>query len=688
MATYTAPTRDASEDDKLGWLKRTKAQSTAWLQTQKSYMEFSEAIRCFEGESDDVVQHESLSNVEAGEIRRNAKELVASLANLRSVDSFQSENKAIYKGAGVLNQLYKCWWYMTRPQTEYKGGLQYAAVMGTGFIGPDWNPDFHGKGRGNIQLVVMGPHQVLPVQLPPDGDYQRAYACHLVHETPIAQAHRKFPDQEAKIIPDRETPSWLRKGMQKIQAFLSPVLEMFGGKPAGAGDPIFPTVDLVYTYIDDRTVNKTGASIQMGYKDGNETLWSYTVPSLGSDIPSGLKDPQTSAPTFRKATRDDCLMYPMRRLIIWCNSGVLYDDTSFWWHGEVPATPFHFDKWIWDALGKPVTHGVVGLEKSMTRIMRAIDDSANTRMDPPLVIAEDVSDDLGEGFSPRIPGQLLKIQSLTGEAVKPLLPSSFYDLPPYIPQYVDALSARIQRNMSVLDATAIAKARQIPSDDTIAKIKEMAGPIIIDVTNMMEISCQKVGEQWKWLAFQFYTVQRRLQLLGDDGVTAQDIDFDPGTLVPSHMPHEDPNVPAQSSRLDRAKWYAGQFYFFIVPGSLHQITQMAQKLVMIQLKKSGVPIDRWTMAEIFNVPNYGPAPMGTSNVMERVQAEQRMMEDAARAMAIAQGLITADGQPGPAAQGAGGAKGGGGPEGRPPSGTKAPHIETKDGGQRSTVAQS
>lgn len=672
---YRCPPRTASEVDRLAWLKSTRGQSEAWLQTQPCYRSFRDAVAYISGLADDEVLGAGLSDVKAGEVRRDIRELVETLANLRPLSSFKTDNKELYLQNHTLNKLQEAWWYMTRPNEDVKGALQMSAGMGTGWLVVEWDPDFYGPGRGDNALTVYGPHEILPVQLPKDADYQRAYAIHQVREMPIAMAHRKFPLLQNEIFADRQSPTWMKKGIEKVQQFLSPVLNMFGmGRDSLSPDPIFPTVDIVYTYVDDVSVNMTGSTVQMGMPN---TSWSYEVPSMGTQIDSGLRDPTTGQPLMRDVTYDDARLYPMRRLMIWCETKLIYDDTSYWWHGKFPGVKFELDRWVWEAVGRPLTTDVLCMESSMTRLMRAIDDASNTRLSPPLQVNEDViSEDLAEEFNPRMPDQTLRFSgALVTDPIKPILPAAFYDVPAFIPQYVESLRSNIQRLLGVSDAQALMKARQLPGADTIEKIKEMAGPLIIGMTNGMEVSLQDLGDLWKWNVFQFLTLKRRLQILGDDAMMPEDFDFDPGTLIPSHLPGEETKdsggnyKPSGKTSLERAKWYASQFYYFVVPGSIHRITQQTQKLLLLQLKKAGVPLDRWTLAKAFGIDNYGPEPAGTHNVMERVMAEQRMNEEAAARMAQAQGA----GQQGP---------------GRPNSGKKSPHIQSKDGGTRTTVSTS
>jgi hypothetical protein len=130
--------------------------------------------------------------------------------------------------------------------------------------------------------------------------------------------------------------------------------------------------------------------------------------------------------------------------------------------------------------------------------------------------------------------------------------------------------------------------------------------------------------------------------------------------------------------------FADNLRFFILPNSLHEMTQMAMKLGLIQLRKATVKIDSQTIAEAWELPNYGTLQGNT--IIERYQAEQEMdLELAARMQAIAQ----AEGLMPPGMNAPGAATAPQKPqEGRPPSGQAAPKLVSKDGGARSTIAES
>jgi hypothetical protein len=174
-----------------------------------------------------------------------------------------------------------------------------------------------------------------------------------------------------------------------------------------------------------------------------------------------------------------------------------------------------------------------------------------------------------------------------------------------------------------------------------------------------------------------------MQYVGIDGISAEIFDYDPASVVPSHLPGEDVDKASPTTKLQRARIFADNLKFFILPASLHEMTQMVMKLGLIQLKKAGVKLSSQALAEAWQVPNYGSFDGDTE--IEKWQSEQQMdIENMARAKAIADavGLTPPAGPPGAAGPGKPN------PEGRPPSGNAVPALKSKDNGTRSTITES
>jgi hypothetical protein len=686
-SSYLAPPRTASEDVKLAWLRDSLTEGETYLKNQTAFADFDKALATILGLAEEKVPL-SLSKIRLNLSKRLVKELVATMANIRPYAGFKSDNKENHAQENILNKSAIAWYHATFADQELKGGLQYAGTLGTGYLSPTWESDFWVRGRGDIKLKVYSPKDVIPVQIPSSHDLQKAYAVHLRDETPINLARAMHPTLQHRITPDRTNPARMNKTSGiggAFRQFLSPVLNRFasGSSAKRAGTTIFPVVDVHQTYIMDLSINETGAPIVMGEPG---TYWSYVVPTLGADIPAGRD--ANGQQTYRKATAEDAAIYPYRRLITWTNTCIIRDDTSFWWHGRVPAVALKFDEWVMEFLGLSPVRDVISADDANNNLRRAINDSANARLRPPTMYDDQtIARALIEKLDPRQPAQAVGVDmSISETPIRPIYPAEYFDVPSWIREVILDNEEHMKYLLGVADYTNLAKAAQIPAGDTFEKMQEVAGPLIRDMSRSMEKPIAQLMEMWKGLFFEFYTAPRRIQMLGQDGVAPEDFEFKPGDLIPSNIPGD--------TMLDKAKRHMNSFVYQIVPGSLHRITQMDQKLMYVQLAAKGVPIDPWTMAEVFNIPNYGPPPAGTNTVMERWVAWQNMQgEITAKVQAKVQEILAAE-------QMKMGMLGGGGgpqevppqapkqPEGRPNSNTKPPHIESKEGGARSTISTS
>jgi hypothetical protein len=246
------------------------------------------------------------------------------------------------------------------------------------------------------------------------------------------------------------------------------------------------------------------------------------------------------------------------------------------------------------------------------------------------------------------------------------------------------------KQLALKDIVAMAKAKLNVGAEGIEKLLEASGPVVKDICRNMEQPVSQLADMVKALFFQYYTVSRRIQILGEDGWTEQDFDYDPGSMIPSHSPEEfaaagrtlagaqiTPEKESRYHQIERARMYCNNFYYHQTPNSLHQQQQMSRKLLFVQLASKGiVPIDPWTLAEVCDIPNYGPPPRGTNTVFERYMAWLDIQHELAQEMGAGAGQTR-----GPK----GGQKGTGG---RAPSGGAPAMIRGKDGGTRSTITES
>lgn len=688
---YEIPQFGTSAPYLHGWLLEAVQEGESWLATQRPTSQWQPLMERFSMDSaSDLLS--GMSNTIYPKDKRIARELVASLAGFRHEGEFSPvANRDLYPEANVLTKLDEHWNREAHAYSAYRAAIQYAVILGTGYLSEEWDKHFHGAYRGDIRLSAIAPGNVTFVQLPADGDMQRAYGVLIRYELPLNLAraiygaqNRAFADS---LRADRSSPGWVTKGLRKVQEFLSPALRA-AGRDNKSQDTAFPTVDIYHLYTMDRTINTGPFPLTMGTAGTN---WQYHVPALGDAIPTGLINPATGQELTRPAVEGDCVTFPLRRLTIFARSTpiICFDNSSPWWHGQVPLARIRFDDLPWEALGRSLIGLVKPIQDGVESMMRAMEDSAAARLDPPAVYDDNlVSSTWAQAFNPRKAGSRAAAPLSMGDVVKYPVPWQVYDVPQWVPEFISKQEERMDYLTAVQDLTAISKARQIPAADTIEKLLEMAGPIVQDMVRQVEEPLTFLGQLRKAYYFQFYTGPRMLQGVGEEAEGMVGYQFTPEKIIPAGSLTE-PNE-ARNTRIRR---YMHEFQYTVTQSGISELNRMTTKLFYLQLQQRGFPISWWTFAKVAQIPNFGAEPKGTNSELEMWIAQQHMLRD------LQVELATETAQAGAAGSGLGADQMGAGalpqvgatgaaPEGRPPSNTAPPRMVTKDHGARSTIETS
>ena len=680
---WKVPLEGAPEATRLAWMNDCVRQGRKSNESQAAWPDIKKARNVVAG-IETTTMPSYRSNVRANIPKRQIREVVSTVSDLRLMGGFKTDNRELYKNNEVINKLIQAWYLNTFADRKIRKTMQYAAVGGTGYARPIWKMDMWYEGRGDIDIESYGPEDVGFVQLPRDGNFQRAYAVWIHQAVPVAMMCAMFPNDIAYIKPDRYEMGTIRRGLAKVQKFLAPALNL---RSTNEQDTTSPVCDVYHTYILDMSINNTGKPIPMGA----DTSWPYTVPFLGQDIPSGRD--KLGNQLFRKAEAKDCRMYPTRRLMVATPSHIFYDGPNDSIDPRVPLVKFTVDDWPEDYLGFPLTHDTGTMSDTHTAIMRGMADRLNVKPQPPLAYdTQGTAKADMEKLDTRRPNQKLGIDFQRGEMPKQLLTPEYFTISADEFTFLNFLESQMGKQLALDQVESLAKAKLNIGSEGLDKLLEMAGPVVKDISRNMEEPVCQLADMVKCLMFQYYTLPRRVQILGADGLTEEDYDYEPGNMIPSHTPEEfgaagkdaegNQKMPTQESMStlqERARAYCNNFFYHQTPNSLHKGVQMTQKMLLIQLASKGiVPIDPWTLAEICDVPNYGPPPKGATTVMEKWMAWKDIQMEMAKE--ASQGMEGA-GTRGPK----GGQKGTGG---RAPAGATAPHVETRDGGARSFISES
>lgn len=677
---YLAPgpfSGNCTEKELSGWAREVIQAGESYLKLQPAYQYIDEGVRLVNGDLYNLGS-DALSDAKTTMTVRNAKEIIAAQTNIRIVPSFKTEIGEFEHQKTLLNKSYMAWQSMTFADRKLRRVWQYAVAAGTGYAGIRWDPDYWRLGRGDLVIDAYGPTSVLPIGIPHSHEIKKAYAVILKVQTPYHEAIRAHPLYADKIKP---TGDEKRTGViSEAVRLASAVLRRFSPGAVQEQEPApWGTVDVYYIYINDDAINETGKPMLMG-KPG--TTWEYTIPSMGDRIVTGKNG--EGRDIFRDAEPEDCRMYPTMRLLKvisgTCVNPDAQDQVNPYWSG-LPLVQFRADDWPWSFLGFPITRDGNCLEKGNIGLLRGIFDSMNARLSPTRVFDRNtMSEALASAVDPRIPNQVLGLDLTYGpEQLKPMLPADYFNVPTHFIDFLKQNEERIGKQMGVADAQALARARQLPSSDSVEKILEAMGPLIKDQSRSMESAIKDLGMIWKDDFFQWYTLKRRMQLFGDDGKVKEDFEFQPGSLVPSEgIPGQRPGM----SRHELARLFAAIISFEVDPYSLHEINSMSRKLLRLQLMRVGFPQSWWTIADVFDIKNFGAKP----KIKDPETGEEREAETELELWMFQKEVeIRFQAALQKEAQEAGGGQPGGGPPGqgpgRPPTAQNPPQLEVKAGGR-------
>lgn len=710
---YEAPPYGSSADHLLGWFLEAQQDGAAWLANQPGAKGWEQAMLTMTGPGSPGPAN--MSNLQYPKVKRQAKEMVDSLSSFRHEGEFKVLwDNSLYDTAHLLTQLDRHWYKSRMVNLAQRSALQYAVNLGTAYLYETWDPVAWGPDKGDIKLDAISPADVTFVQMPKDNDIQKAYVVLIRQEMPINLAKRLWmrtnPAFAASLTPDREQPSnsWVQRGLAKVQQFVSPALRAAGR--TGQNDQMqSPTVDIYTAYTMDGSINLSPDAIRMGVYGTN---WSYLVPSLGSPKGTGHINPQTGEEFTVPNKESDCLMFPLRRMTIFSATGIGYDGSSPWWHGEVPLARLWFNDVPWTGLGGSITADVQSLETGIVETLRLMEDSVAARLDPPAIVDDIMATSWGDQINPRKAGVRARapLSQIPAPIIYPFPPEN-YNVPPWIPAFVSEQEGRMDYITGVRDLVAMAKAKQIPGSDTLEKLMEMAGPIVQGMVRAMEEPLTQLGTWRKAYYFQFYNEARIINTVGPEDGAEQlaytqflsprlmellftkkqltlngepverfepksSFQFTPGLMLPPGMP-----IGQQKEKLKRL---ITEFTYEVTESGINEINRMTTKLFYLQLMKEGFPISSWTFARIARIPNFGPPPEGTNTEYERWVAEQRikieLQASLQEEMNALNPMAAAGGGP-PAPPGGGN----GGAGGRPQSYEESPRIVSKDGGARSTI---
>jgi hypothetical protein len=677
---WQCPSANASEKTKLGWRREAVEQGAAWQQSQRGFSDWRRALDIISGNESQRDLLNYRSQLSGHRLKTNIRTMISGLANIRPLWGYNA-GEAFKEYALTLNKATWALYLEGSWDQSIKEALAYAAATCTGWVRPVYRRDI--RGRGNMEMLTYGQPCVLPVQLPANGNYKRAYAVTLLDETPIYEAHWRFSAYQDKLRPTA-SKYWYDSEIRKSGKanWGKRLLSLFNRRNEDdQRSELF--CPIYWTTINDAAINETGVTMAMGEVGSS---WYYEVPSYGSDVDDGNGG-------ARKANENDARMYPQGRLMISSEDCVMYDGPGFNW-GEEPLDliPFTIDKWPWEPMGFSLVHDAWQLQKSIDEIDRECMDKVKALAGLPLGYPiGGVTEPEAKAFDPMEPNTRIGYDEQTvDQPFKPAVPIEVYKIHPEELAMREKFIEELDYIFQTRDIVELGKARALGKGmDQLEALISAQGPIVKDMSRSMEASLSELGKQVGYRILQYMTTARIMQYAGADGVSMEVFDYDPSSLVPSHIRGEKANdeqqnvIPSKYTKMQRAKWFAENVRFWLMPHSVHELTQMTQRLLLLQLRQRGFQISGSTVMKACNVPNVSE-PDGNTEQEKFWKEKEDEIVHAARiqkiveVLGIDQGLMGGGGKPNGSTH-----KGG-----RPPSAQAAPQMAQKDGGTRTVIKES
>lgn len=559
-----------------------------------------------------------LSRVRLNKMGKIALDTRSALTDIKPSWEYRANNKRFEKNAITFSRLATDWYTRRQIDARFVDGMDYAMVAGRGWLHHFWNPDIQ-----DIDVRAEDPRDVIPIRQWDRTTVQNAKGVMVRRERTVGYMRRTYNRDD--LVPDRNGSNKVTAVARKVAEIAETIvgdrgpfhdLLFGGGKPASKlpGSP--PVIDEIIFYCHDHTVNTKTYAVEIG-EFVDETLpsgrtirapkysWCYTV------------DPGEP-------------LYPRGRRIVFCRQDILEDGPNHFMHGMFPLSKIPIDSFAFG--DKSPLWDLHQLQRALDEVVRVIQDKIRRIGRPGLRYDKNsIARAVARKIDMRRDGVKIAHNPTAGKPPEPIY-EPINDLQVLI-EYKREIANDMDELSGITDLKALMRLGQLPSSETIDKITEAMTPAIRQRSRALEIMIREFAMMMAANFMQFYTLALRLRILGPDGITMEDWDYDPRTMVPDFIHDADYN-PDGTVRQEamtrgpralhtRVPDFLRYFTYHVTPGSLLDAASITKKLLYLQLSRMGL-IDHWTLLEQFEIANVGAAPSNAPTITDRLIAEARM----------------------------------------------------------------
>ncbi len=576
----------------LAWIKECVAEGEGIMQADPVWGQIDRNMEYISGRQNALAVTQDrpkyVSHVVLNETRRTHQRHRSALTDIKPVYAFRTPNPNFQSQALLLNNLTTVWWINTFADLELAAGVSYAAAAGSGDLILDYDPAY--GPMGDIVMRAQDCRDTIPIRAGRTGTLQNWFGC-IIREAHSFNVLKAMYPNKLPLLQQSASP-WGGGIFTKIMGSVSRIM-------GGGATTTLSGLNKAYTnqryvsgneiilykcYVNDPSINTTDRPIMLGQPG---TPWAYTV-----------------APGDR--------LYPRKRLIVCTEAGILYDGPNPYWHGMFPVTRLKLLHVPWSFFGIPLVDAQVasGLADATNDVANAMLDKIRQANAPPMQGNARVPEPMLRQFDPRKPNAKIRTNGQTGQDMAIV---ETPQLPAYTMEFLQMLRTA-QHELTgdaTLDALMAAAANQSFDPESIEAWMNALSPELKLEGRQIEQSLRELADMQKANMFQFYDSKRRMQVLGDAGMTLQDFDYDPGNMIPAMKSGDDgylPELDSNNDMKDRAQFFLKLFTFYVTPNSLLALNAQAEKLKYTMMMRAGI-CDIWTFWEKMEVPNAGEPPL-------------------------------------------------------------------------------
>ena len=172
---------------RVGWVEEVIREGEGFLEGQTCYKELGRNLRVFDG----LFRDKTKSTLITNQLKYNIRKFCETLAEVREIAGYGSDLPAYKVTADMLTRVSKCIYLESDFAYKILRVLQYATVMGIGYLWPKVRAIMDMASAGWSSMTSACSMSFLSGS--PSRMTQDAYAVTIYDYMPIAEAHGRFP---------------------------------------------------------------------------------------------------------------------------------------------------------------------------------------------------------------------------------------------------------------------------------------------------------------------------------------------------------------------------------------------------------------------------------------------------------------------------------------------------------------